>query len=71
MARIPCAVSCTREFLALVDRRAASLGLNRSAYIIQVLRQDLFSGKPNLNIVAESHGEYQVQPAPAVKRKEK
>ena len=53
MSRIPCAFSCQKEFLAMVDRRAASLGMNRTAYIIQLLRQDLMTGKPNLNIMSQ------------------
>lgn len=54
MARIPCAFSCSREFLVLVDRRAASLGMTRSAYIVQLLRQDIINGRPNLNIVGQN-----------------
>ena len=53
MSRVPCAVSCTKEFLEEVDRRARSLGMTRSAYIVQVLRQDIISGKPNLSIIAQ------------------
>lgn len=52
MSRTACAFSCQKEFLALVDERAKSLGLTRSAYIVQVLRQDILSGRPNLNILA-------------------
>lgn len=52
MSRTACAFSCQKQFLDQVDQRAASLGMNRSAYIVQVLRQDLLSGKPNLNIMA-------------------
>lgn len=58
MPRIPCAFSCSVEFLNLVDARAASLGMNRSQYVVQVLRQDLVTGKPNLNIVAEQAALY-------------
>ena len=54
MARIPCAFSCSREFLTQVDRRAASLGMTRSAYIVQLLRQDIINGSPNLNIVGQN-----------------
>lgn len=53
MTRIPCAFSCKKEFLDLVDKRAAALGMNRSAYIVQLLRQDIMSGKPNLNIISQ------------------
>lgn len=52
MSRAPCAFSCQRQFLAQVDQRADSLGMTRSAYIVQVLRQDILSGRPNLNIQA-------------------
>lgn len=37
----------------MVDRRAASLAMTRSAYIVQLLRQDLMTGKPNLNIISQ------------------
>lgn len=53
MARVPCAFSCPREFLTLVDQRAASLGMTRSAYIVQLLRQDIIHGRPNLNIIGQ------------------
>jgi hypothetical protein len=52
MSRIPSAFSCPKEFLAMVDQRAASLGMTRSAYIVQVLRQDIMTGKPNLSIIS-------------------
>jgi hypothetical protein len=32
--------------------------MNRSAYITQVLRQELLTGAPNLNIVASPAAEY-------------
>lgn len=52
--------SCSRELAELIDARAASLHMNRSNYISQVLRQELLSGRPNLNIVAEQPAEYEV-----------
>ena len=55
---IPCAFSCTAEFLRKIDARAASLGMNRSQYILQVLRKDLFSGNQNLSIVGEQSAPY-------------
>jgi hypothetical protein len=55
MSRVPCAFSCDEKFLKLIDERAASLGMKRSQYIVQVLRQELLTGAPNLNIVAEAH----------------
>lgn len=42
----------------MVDARASSLSMNRSQYIVQVLRQDLMSGQSNLNILAEAQPEY-------------
>jgi metal-responsive CopG/Arc/MetJ family transcriptional regulator len=54
MARIPTAFSCDKEFLKRIDARAESLGMNRSQYIIQVLRKDLMEDSEGLNIVAES-----------------
>ena len=58
MPRVPCAFSCSEEFLKIVDGRASSLGMNRSQYIVQVLRQDLITGRPNLNVVAEQAAVY-------------
>ena len=60
MSRVPCAFSCDVEFLKLIDARAASLGMNRSQYVVQVLRQDLLTGRPNLNVVAESKPTYKI-----------
>ena len=58
MSRVPSAFSCTREFLDMVDARAKSLGMNRSQYIVQVLRQDLLEGKRNLLVVGEDRTQY-------------
>ena len=49
---------CSEDFLQTVDERAASLGMTRSQYIVAVLRQDLVSGKPNLNIVGKKVAAY-------------
>lgn len=37
-------ISLPKELAALLDARAAEVGLNRSEYIRQVLRQDLAKG---------------------------
>jgi len=58
MPRIPCAFSCSQDFLELVDQRAESLGMTRSQYIVQVIRQDLLTGQRNLSIVAEQAAVY-------------
>lgn len=58
MGRVPTAFSCDEEFLKLIDARAASLGMSRSHYIIQVLRRDLLEQSNGLNIVAESGSSY-------------
>lgn len=54
MGRVPTAFSCDEEFLNRINARAASLGMNRSQYIIQVLRRDLMEQSDGLNIVAET-----------------
>lgn len=54
MTRIPTAFSCSPELLKLLDDRAGSLGMKRSEYIVQLIRQDLATGRPNLSIVAET-----------------
>ena len=41
-----------------MDERAKSLGMKRSHYIVQVLRQDIIAGPPNLNIVADQAALY-------------
>jgi nitrate reductase assembly molybdenum cofactor insertion protein NarJ len=61
MARVPCAFSCSPEFLAAVDERAKSLGLKRSAYIVQVLRKELAERGQAFTIVAEQAGVYASQ----------
>ena len=53
MKRVPCAFSVSRDFLDVIDARAESLGLSRSAYIVQVLRKELASGSSQFSIVAE------------------
>jgi hypothetical protein len=58
MGRVPTAFSCDEEFLKLIDARAASLGMSRSHYIIQVLRHDLLEQTGGLNVVAESGTAY-------------
>ena len=58
MKRIPCAFSVAKELLEKIDARARALGMNRSAYIVQVVRMDLMSGSSGLNIVAEASAEY-------------
>ncbi len=58
MKRVACAFSVNREFLELIDARAESLGLSRSAYIVQVLRKELLSGSDSLSIVAEGRNDY-------------
>ena len=63
MSRIPCAFSCSKEFLEKVDARAESLGMNRSQYIVQVLRRELFSDTTELSIVAEERDAYTVKNA--------
>lgn len=40
---MPISIHLTRELLRQVDRRARSLGLSRSGYVAQTLRQDLES----------------------------
>lgn len=59
MGRVPTAFSCDEEFLKLIDTRAASLGMSRSHYIIQVLRRDLLEQSGSLNIVAENGTAYE------------
>ncbi len=61
MGRIPTAFSCDEKFLKLIDARAASLGMNRSQYIIQVLRHDLLDQSASLNIVAEEGSLYKTK----------
>jgi len=51
MARIPCGFSCNPEFLALIDERAQSLGMNRSQYIVQVIRNEIARGGADLSVV--------------------
>ncbi|NKB23202.1 MAG: hypothetical protein GKR87_02200 [Kiritimatiellae bacterium] len=58
MTRIPCAFSCDKEFLAIIDERTNVLGMNRSQYIIQVLRNDIFDGQLTLKVVAEKKAKY-------------
>ncbi len=58
MGRVPCAFSCDRELLDKIDARAKSLGMNRSQYVVQVLRRELLSGNDNLRIVAETSAPY-------------
>jgi len=41
MARIPCSFSAQEDFILEVDRRAASLGMKRSEYIVHALRMEL------------------------------
>lgn len=42
------------EMLAKLDRRAAKLGMDRSAYILACVRNELLTGDPTgLRIVAE------------------
>ena len=53
MSRIACAFSCQADFLKKIDQRARSLGMTRSQYIVQVLRQDLLTGNPNLSVISE------------------
>ena len=39
-------VSIPKDLLALVDKRAHSLGLNRSQYLAQLVRGDIVEGGP-------------------------
>lgn len=61
MGRIPTAFSCSKELLDKIDARARSLEMNRSQYIIQVLRKDLSGSMSELSIVAEESAEYQIK----------
>lgn len=70
--RIPCAFSVSEDFLKLIDARAKSLDLSRSAYIVQVLRKEILSGSTEMRIVAEEKGTYgsrRAKPKPKTKRK--
>lgn len=49
------ATQILEQFLNRIDQRARSLGMNRSQYIVQVLRQDLLTGKPNLSVLSEEN----------------
>ncbi len=53
-----CGFRCTEEFLKGLDARAQSLHMSRSQYIVQVLRQELATGRPNLNVIAEKRQSY-------------
>jgi hypothetical protein len=53
MARIPTAFSCSKELRDKIDARARSLGMNRSQYIIQVLRKDLAVPLSEFNIITD------------------
>lgn len=55
MPRVPCAFSVQEDFLAMIDQRAKALGMKRSEYIVQVLRQEIFHGNPNLTIALEGN----------------
>jgi len=55
MKRIPCAFSCSPDFLAVVDERAKALGMNRSQYIVQVLRADIHTRGP-MKVVEDRAG---------------
>jgi hypothetical protein len=61
MGRIPTAFSCDAKFLKLIDARAASLGMNRSQYIIQVLRRDLLDQSASLQVIAEEGVPYKTK----------
>jgi len=61
MGRIPTAFSCDEKFLKLIDARAVSLGMNRSQYIIQVLRRDLLNQSASLHVVAEEGVPYTIR----------
>lgn len=67
--RVACAFSCQAEFLQKIDKRARSLGLSRSGYITQVLRQDLLSGSPNLSVVAQPEAETELKPSTGRKKR--
>ncbi|MBN1673918.1 MAG: hypothetical protein JXR37_22910 [Kiritimatiellae bacterium] len=69
MKRIPCAFSVSPDLLAKIDARAAALGLNRSAYIVQVVRSDLLGGDAALSIVAERRATYGTARARAGRRR--
>jgi hypothetical protein len=56
-----CGFRCEPEFKNMVVQRAASLGMTPSQYVVLVLREDIKSGRPNLNVIAESKPEYHVK----------
>jgi hypothetical protein len=53
VVRNPCAFSVEEDTLVLIDRRAKSLGMNRSQYILQCVRRDLANQSAPLSVVAE------------------
>lgn len=52
--RSPCAFSVDESLLAVIDRRAKSLGMNRSNYIVQCIRRDLANQNEPLSVVADA-----------------
>jgi hypothetical protein len=62
--RSPCAFSVDEKLLAVIDRRAKSLGMNRSNYIVQCIRRDLADQTAPLQIVADA-------PAPVFELRQK
>ena len=57
-------VSIPKDLLALVDQRAASLKMNRSQYLAQLVRGDIVAGGP-LTIHEESSPKAQGTDAPS------
>ena len=52
--RSPCAFSVDQTLLTVIDRRAKSLGMNRSNYIVQCIRRDLANQSAPLSVVADA-----------------
>lgn len=51
--------SCSKEFLEQLDQRASALGMSRTQYITQLIRQDLAAAAAGKTFqVAEDHGPF-------------
>ena len=68
MKRIACAFSVTQEFLDKIDVRAQSLGMSRSAYMVQVLRNDLLTDSSSFKVAMERGATYGKKKATGRKR---
>lgn len=53
--RVPCAFSVEPEWLEKIDARCKSLGLSRSAYLLQLVRRDLLEGGDSFRLANASN----------------